>query len=88
MLHIIAIVGNFLLNNGIGQNLTASAILGTPAIIHLRKVLKEHHAERLALATTHHEELKKVLAKTHLHVLRAEIHARSAAKDSDEPGPV
>jgi hypothetical protein len=40
---------------GVLGNLTASALLGTPAVWSLHRKLNRHHAERMALEAAHHE---------------------------------
>ena len=40
---------------GVLGNLTASALLGTPAVWSLHRKLNRHHAERMAQGQAHHE---------------------------------
>ena len=46
---------------GVLGNLTASALLGTPAVWSLHRKLNRHHAERMAQGEAHHETVMAAL---------------------------
>jgi hypothetical protein len=87
---IIMLVIHFLWINGVGQNLTASAILGVPAVVQLHRKLTRHHRERMDQAKVHHAEVmahhegtRQRLARIHLHQI-----AQQRGLDFPNDGPV
>lgn len=87
---IIVLVIHFLWTNGVGQNLTASAILGVPAVVGLHKKLTRHHRERMAQARAHHVEamahhdaIRERLVKIHLNQI-----VRERGVEFPKDGPV
>lgn len=48
---------------GVAGNLTASAILGAPALWHLHRKLNRQHRERLDQASRHHDEMMAALGQ-------------------------
>jgi hypothetical protein len=77
---------HFLLQNAVGQAITADVAVGLPALWYVRRLLDRHHREHLAHAQGLHDEQRAALSRVRLAVMRAPF--QKPPKDYRDSGPV